>query len=112
MNLRYKIKIYLFFLKKVIISNKKITKEKNMTKKTHKSNTSKSKTNAKPKKQISKVEYAFGKIILVLLFISVIALAIYLLLDWSLKLANKRRRKREIFEKLENLVLTKILFRK
>lgn len=61
-----------------------------MTKKTHKSNTSKSKTNAKPKKQISKVEYAFGKIILVLLFISVIALAIYLLLDWSLKLANKR----------------------
>jgi len=74
----------------VIISNKKITKEKNMTKKTHKSNTSKSKTNAKPKKQISKVEYAFGKIILVLLFISVIALAIYLLLDWSLTLANKR----------------------
>lgn len=61
-----------------------------MTKKTHKSNTSKSKTNAKPKKQISKVEYAFGKIILVLLFISVIALAIYLLLDWSLTLANKR----------------------
>jgi len=90
LNLRYKIKIYLFFLKKVIISNKKITKEKNMTKKTHKSNTSKSKTNAKPKKQISKVEYAFGKIILVLLFISVIALAIYLLLDWSLTLANKR----------------------
>jgi hypothetical protein len=74
----------------VIISNKKITKEKNMTKKTHKSNNFKSKTNTRPKKQISKSEYAFGKIILVLLFISVIALAIYLLLDWSLTLANKR----------------------
>jgi cell division protein FtsL len=61
-----------------------------MKKKTQKNTAKKSKTKTKPKKAISKFSYSMGKIILVILFVAVVALALYFILDGSLKLINKR----------------------
>ena len=61
-----------------------------MKKKTQKNSAKKSKTKTKPKKAISKFSYSMGKIILVILFVAVVALALYFILDGSLKLINKR----------------------
>ncbi len=63
------------------------------------------KNNIHPRKQISKFKYGLGKIILVIAFSCIIALLIYLILDWSLKLANTRN---IIDNKSVNSVITAI----
>ena len=55
-----------------------------------KKNMKKNKKDTRPKKQIPKFKYGLGKIILVILFTCIVALAIYFILDWSLDLASKR----------------------
>lgn len=55
---------------------------------THKDNTG-SKVSSK-KKQVSKSKYKLGKFILMILFISIVALLLYFILDWALDLAQKR----------------------
>ena len=70
-----------------------------------KKNMKKNKKDTRPKKQISKFKYGLGKIILVILFTCIVALAIYLLLDWSLDLASKRN---IINEKSINSLITAV----
>jgi hypothetical protein len=52
-------------------------------------NNSRSKT-SRNKKQVSKSRYRLGKFIIMFLFILIIALLIYFILDWALDLAQKR----------------------
>ncbi|MBP7509678.1 MAG: hypothetical protein KA807_17830 [Prolixibacteraceae bacterium] len=65
----------------------------------------KNKKDTRPKKQISKFKYGLGKIILVILFTCIVALAIYFILDWSLDLASKRN---IINEKSINSLITAV----
>ncbi len=70
-----------------------------------KKNMKKNKKDTRPKKQISKFKYGLGKIILVILFTCIVALAIYFILDWSLDLASKRN---IINEKSINSLITAV----
>ena len=70
-----------------------------------KENMKKNKKDTRPKKQISKFKYGLGKIILVILFTCIVALAIYFILDWSLDLASKRN---IINEKSINSLITAV----
>lgn len=61
-----------------------------MRSKIQKSKIKRNQIKPKKKKQISKFYYGLGKILLLLLFVTLISLLIYFILDWSLSLAGKR----------------------
>ncbi len=76
-----------------------------MKKNTHKNYTKNNTNKTSPKRKISKFKYGLGKVILVILFACLIALTIYLILDWSLSLANKRN---TVNEKSINSLITAV----